>query len=134
MASVSEKLSVSYALLKCTLSPLCTYEHNEQIEFCGDHRISVLLNKHLLAQNADILYGFVGSVFCLSSFFRCFSGMPPLTLHTSHVTSRMRKQEDIHGRTDGDSDTRAIDIINVGARSRLPQSFKCTYSNLGKEI
>ena len=29
---------------------------DEQIEFCGEHiRISVLLNMHLLAQNAEVL-------------------------------------------------------------------------------
>ena len=35
----------------------------------------------------------------------------------SHMISRMRKHEDVRGRTD----TTAIDIIKVGARSRSPQ-------------
>ena len=39
----------------------------------------------------------------------------------SHMISRMRKHEDVRGRTDGRTDTTAIDIIKVGARSRSPQ-------------
>ena len=37
------------------------------------------------------------------------------------MISRMRKHEDVRGRTDGRTDTTAIDIIKVGARSRSPQ-------------
>ena len=50
-ASVSEKLSVSYGLTTEMYAHSETI--HEQIEFCI--RISVLLNMHLLAQNAEVL-------------------------------------------------------------------------------
>ena len=54
MHILCETFSLSYILLKYY------YEHlkiiHEQIEFCGGHiRISVFLNMHLLAGNAEVL-------------------------------------------------------------------------------
>ena len=53
-ASVRETFSLSYILLKCYYAHLEII--HEQIDFCGEHiRISVFLNMHLLAGNAEVL-------------------------------------------------------------------------------